>query len=396
MPSNDPSATHKAASNPSGGAPLVFSRNAATSDAVTAKEPAHNSPQNNLGALLRDARNSKGLSPGDLAQSLNLDLRIVELIEANRLDEAPEPIYVRAYLKHWAGLLDTDAAQLLAAFEAQRTINPRTESLNTHARAPLDVMSSRKATHTPHHNPQARGGRVWGWLATVLIIAGVITVAVFALPSAWQQRIASLIGLPQSQNTRLIAPQSSAEPAPIAIDIPMNGAVSTPNASAPAAGSSPSALPAAAPTEAIPATNRSTESSQTALSGGLPPPPPFGAQESPGLNPTTQAQANPPAANAADSAPNLPAPAPATAADNNLVIKANSADCWVEVQDAKGKRLIYDVLKKGSERSLPGAGPFSVILGNPAAVTVLWKGEPVKLGAPNTTTGVVRTKVGGP
>ncbi|OYY31851.1 MAG: hypothetical protein B7Y58_10700, partial [Halothiobacillus sp. 35-54-62] len=86
---------------------------------------------------------------------------------------------------------------------------------------------------------------------------------------------------------------------------------------------------------------------------------------------------------------------PAVPVDNHLVITANSADCWVEVQDAKGKRLVYDVLKKGSERSLSGAGPFTVILGNPSAVTVLWKGEPVKLGAPNTTTGVVRTQVGG-
>jgi cytoskeleton protein RodZ len=146
------------------------------------------------------------------------------------------------------------------------------------------------------------------------------------------------------------------------------------------------------------ATNGSTESSPAPLSAGLPPPPPFGAQESPALNSTAQAAATPP-----DSAPNLQTPAqaapkataPANPADNNLVIKANSADCWVEVQDAKGKRLIYDVLKKGSERTLPGAGPFSVILGNPAAVTVLWKGEPVKLGVPNTPTGVVRTKVGG-
>jgi cytoskeleton protein RodZ len=270
----------------------VFSRNAVTSDAVATQDLSHNSPNNppnnSLGALLRDARARKGLSPGDLAQSLNLDLRIVELIEANRLDEAPEPIYVRAYLKHWASLLDTDAAQLLAAFEAQRTINPRADSLNTHARAPLDVMSSRKTTHSTHHNPRARGGRLWGWLATLLIIAGALTVAALALPSAWQQRIGSLIGFPQSQNTSLISPPSSAEQAPIAIEIPMSGAVNAPNASAPAATLSPSAPPAAVPLNTITTTNGSTESSRAPLSAGLPPPPPFGAQESPALNSTAQ------------------------------------------------------------------------------------------------------------
>ncbi|OYY38363.1 MAG: hypothetical protein B7Y58_05820 [Halothiobacillus sp. 35-54-62] len=130
MSSKDPSALPSSHN----GAPLPFSRNAITPDAVATPDLSSQS----VGALLRDARTRKGLSPGDLAQSLNLDLRIVELIEANRLDEAPEPIYVRAYLKHWAGLLDIDGAQLLAAFEAQRSINPRTDSVNTHARAPLD------------------------------------------------------------------------------------------------------------------------------------------------------------------------------------------------------------------------------------------------------------------
>lgn len=383
MSSTDPSTPSHS------GAPLVFSRNAVPPEAVATPDLSHKS----VGALLRDARTLKGLSPGDLAQSLNLDLRIVELIEANRLDEAPEPIYVRAYLKHWASVLDTDSGQLLAAFEAQRSLNPRTDSLNTHARAPLDVLSNRKTTHTTHRNPRARGGRLWGWLVTTLIIAGALTVAAFALPSAWQQRIGSLFGLPAGQSTSLLSSPSGSERTPLAVEIPMKAATQIP-ALAPEA----TQPPASVPLDATPATISPTVQGTASLSAGLPPPPPFGAQEPPVPNVGIATTATPAGSAANPPTPEPAAPqarAPANSADNTLVIKANTADCWVEVQDAKGKRLIYDVLKKGNERTLSGAGPFTVILGNPSAVTVLWQGAPVKLGTPNTTTGVVRTKVGG-
>lgn len=389
MSSKDPSALPSSHN----GAPLPFSRNAITPDAVATPDLSSQS----VGALLRDARTRKGLSPGDLAQSLNLDLRIVELIEANRLDEAPEPIYVRAYLKHWAGLLDIDGAQLLAAFEAQRSINPRTDSVNTHARAPLDMMPSRKTSRTAHRNPRARGGRLWGWLVTVLIVAGALTVAALALPSAWQQRISSLLGMSSAQNTHLISPQLGSGQAPIAIEIPMKAAGTEAASEAPQSPPMVSTM-AGSPQDTTPATNGLTEPGNPPQSSELPPPPPLGAQATPALNPsaaTTTAPVNS-ATNLQTPTPAAPQTAPpAVPVDNHLVITANSADCWVEVQDAKGKRLVYDVLKKGSERSLSGAGPFTVILGNPSAVTVLWKGEPVKLGAPNTTTGVVRTQVGG-
>ncbi len=390
MSSKDPSAS----APPHNGAPLPFSRNAITTEAEATPDLSHKS----VGALLRDARTRKGLSPADLAQSLNLDLRIVELIEANRLDEAPEPIYVRAYLKHWASVLNTDSAQLLAAFEAQRTINPRTDSLNTHARAPLDVMSSRKTTHTAHRNPRARGGRLWGWLVTVLIIAGALTVAALALPNAWQQRLGSLIGLPSGQSTSLLSPPSGAGRTPLTVEIPMKAATTDTPSVAPESTQATGAPPASAPLDTIPATNGATAQGNTPRSMELPPPPPFGAQQTPALNSGAATTATPAESTANPPTPEQAAaqsPAPANPTDNNLVIKANNADCWVEVRDTQGKRLIYDVLKKGSERTLSGAGPFTVILGNPSAVTVLWKGEPVKLGTPNTTTGVVRTKVGG-
>lgn len=380
MRSNDSSTSPSTQGN----APLVFGQNAATVDTSAPRG------SQSVGALLREARVQKGLSPSDLAQSLNLDLRIVEHLEADRLDEAPAAIYVRAYLKHWAEQLNINAAPLLAAFEAQRTKDARLDSVNTHARAPLDIMASRKPTHSAHRSPRAKNGRIWGWLVTLLLVAGVLTVIAFALPSAWQQKISSTLGLSAANNSGGGTAHILPTQAPIAIEVPIR---------APAEGSPAAAqnLPASTtPTEPAP-----IEPQTTPLSAGLPPPPALTAAEPTTVHPadaaTSQLTNNSAASpTPAEPSPTQTAPAPvASAADQTLVIKANSADCWVEVTNAQGKRLIYDVLKKGSERSLPGPGPFTVILGNPNAVTVTWQGAPVKLGTPNATTGVVRTKVGG-
>ncbi|MEO8016608.1 MAG: RodZ domain-containing protein [Pseudomonadota bacterium] len=47
-----------------------------------------------------------------------------------------------------------------------------------------------------------------------------------------------------------------------------------------------------------------------------------------------------------------------------------SNDSWVEVYDARGERLFYDVASAGSVQSVSGRGPLRVVLGNASAVTV--------------------------
>jgi cytoskeleton protein RodZ len=45
-------------------------------------------------------------------------------------------------------------------------------------------------------------------------------------------------------------------------------------------------------------------------------------------------------------------------------------DSWVEVYDARGERLFYDVASAGSAHSVSGRGPLRVVLGNAGGVTV--------------------------
>lgn len=61
------------------------------------------------------------------------------------------------------------------------------------------------------------------------------------------------------------------------------------------------------------------------------------------------------------------APAPVRETRLNLSL---SNDSWVEVYDARGERLFYDVASAGSVQSVSGRGPLRVVLGNAAGVTV--------------------------
>jgi cytoskeleton protein RodZ len=52
-------------------------------------------------------------------------------------------------------------------------------------------------------------------------------------------------------------------------------------------------------------------------------------------------------------------------------------DSWVEIEDAAGERLEFDLLRAGQSRDYGGVPPFRLLLGRGSAVGVLLNGEPV-------------------
>ncbi len=109
----------------------------------------------------------------------------------------------------------------------------------------------------------------------------------------------------------------------------------------------------------------------------LPPPavpPESEPAASPGLRaPSTSDRSTVQAPVAAAGAASQPTPAaPARAAQLTLTF---AADSWVEVYDANGARLFYDVGAADTERTLSGPAPLRVVLGNPAGVAVAVNGR---------------------
>jgi len=71
-----------------------------------------------------------------------------------------------------------------------------------------------------------------------------------------------------------------------------------------------------------------------------------------------------------------------------------SADSWIEVYDAAGQTVLYDLGKAGTQRPVSGAAPLNVTLGNAPAVAMDVHGRPAVLPAADAGGTVTHFEVG--
>jgi cytoskeleton protein RodZ len=68
--------------------------------------------------------------------------------------------------------------------------------------------------------------------------------------------------------------------------------------------------------------------------------------------------------------------APQSVADGQLLLLVTyTGDCWTEITDASGRRLLFALGKDGRTVELSGAEPFNALFGNPGNVSLQVNGE---------------------
>jgi cytoskeleton protein RodZ len=92
-----------------------------------------------------------------------------------------------------------------------------------------------------------------------------------------------------------------------------------------------------------------------------------------------------PAASAALSEP----PAAAVAAAPGVVRFRVDRDAWIEVKDRDGNRIMNQLVKAGTEKSVQGEAPLQLVVGAASGVKVEWNGQPVDI-VPFTKVDVAR------
>lgn len=75
------------------------------------------------------------------------------------------------------------------------------------------------------------------------------------------------------------------------------------------------------------------------------------------------------------------------------IVLNSSADAWVEVLDAGGARLYYNLVRPGNEVRITGKRPYALVIGNAPAVRLTFDGKQIDL-APLARDGVVKTSLG--
>ncbi|MES1982120.1 MAG: RodZ domain-containing protein [Pseudomonadota bacterium] len=306
--------------------------------------PHDNAPLFSVGSALREARVRQGLSVAEVSNRIKFAPRQIEALEADDFANLPEIAFVRGFVRSYARSLQLDPVSLLAALPRPPT-QPGPSATAAMAEVPYsDNTLSSKSNLI--------------WLTAALIIAVLLVIFVWLLyggssnPAARSQLKVEALNLPE------VLPLSA---------VP-DGTVS-------------SSVAAVSTDSAISAT----------LNAGL--------RNRPPANNAAPAQV---AASAASAPlPRAAPPAPATVASsvapaaNNAAGLANvirltfDEDSWVEIKDKTGNTLLSQLSLRGSEQTLGGQAPFTVVIGHANGVHLYYKGQPVDL-KPYTKVAVAR------
>jgi cytoskeleton protein RodZ len=88
--------------------------------------------------------------------------------------------------------------------------------------------------------------------------------------------------------------------------------------------------------------------------------------------------------------------APQSVEDGQLLLLVTyTGDCWTEITDASGRRLLFSLGKDGRTVELSGAEPFNVLFGNPGNVSLQVNGEEFALPPTNRPDRPMRLTISG-
>ncbi|KTS72382.1 cytoskeleton protein RodZ [Pantoea stewartii] len=313
-----------------------------------------NSAVHSTGARLRIAREQMGLTQQNVAERLCLKLSTVRDIEEDKSPADLASTFLRGYIRSYARLVHIPEEELLPMMAKQTPVRA----------AKIEPMQS--------FSLGKRRKKRDGWL---MIFTWLVVFVVVGLTGAWwwqnhkasQDELVSMAdqngssgdnsqSIPLGQNS-----SSSSAPADNSTSVPLTSGNSAANP-APANSGTAASTPAEND-NANAATSSSAENN---------------AVVSPSQAPVENTTA-PTSSNATQPMPVGAAAVSEPAADPNAVVMTFTADCWLEVSDATGKKLFSGIQRSGGKLSLSGTAPYRLKIGAPAAVHVEYQNKPVDL-----------------
>ncbi|RUO41683.1 hypothetical protein CWE22_05870 [Pseudidiomarina aestuarii] len=322
------------------------------------------------GTLLRKAREARGLSQQQLADSLRLRVVIVQYMETDAFDKLASPTFVRGYLRSLSKALETDPAPIFEAFEKMGFDVPTNNNVK------LQSFSKRKVRERSDFQLK------WISYALIIIVIG-LAVAWWAQQSdfSWDTIFGS-DDAPSSSEFR-----ASQEDGRIAVS-------NRPSNSASSATSVDEEQGTIADGEAEPVLESDVQASDLSTASMQEVQPDSGAAVEADEQPATVdtaietamdtaiiAPAATPAVDATEMAEDEPAidTAATSPADTDTLTMVFSDRCWIRVIDATGETIAIGEKVMGYEMPLTGTAPFDIILCKPEAVTLTYNGESVDL-----------------
>ena len=335
------------------------------------------------GAALRAARNAMGYSVAEVAARLKVPTNVVENIEADKFDALRAKVFIRAYIRSYADLVQLDPNAMLWAYDQntdpeQQSPETKTRPLSTVRRVLVDLVRMPR-------------GQSWVFAGTVILIAALAGVFLWL---AWPSDVpiaSAVVGQPNGEASQQVSiADEMPRDFPVAAELPAsfsdqpapNGpAESAPNGPAESVptGPSDSALDdPAEPAPSEPAEPAPNEPIEPASGDPTPVPVPG---DPPGDLPTgpTEGVLDGLTEDVSAQPVILSNPLTYVPGDDHELVFRFTDDCWVQVLDASGSLLHEDLERAEGELELRGDAPFTITLGYAPGVQLEYNGERVML-----------------
>lgn len=287
------------------------------------------------GKILKEARKLKTMSIEDVARSINVSADIIESIESSSTVGLPPPTFVQGYLRAYARHVEVSVEQVLQDFA--RAVPHKSESeLQARSSLPKEASS---------HSPLFK-------MLTRVILFIIVFVILFGIYRYYTDKVDRFAADEASQAERLVSGS----------DLVGSGDTEIPE---------------------IQQRARMTDDGELIVESEA-------VQRESSLLQQEQAEYDSLASSledniekavslfSDDTAVSDPSPEPVMSRDDRLTIYTDQ-DSWVEISDAAGTSLFYNLLKEGSKRNFEGAAPFDVFIGNAPAVELQVNGVDIEM-----------------
>ncbi|HHX8460168.1 TPA: cytoskeleton protein RodZ [Vibrio diabolicus] len=285
------------------------------------------------GTLLKNKRESLGMSQKQVADRLRLRVSVIEDIENNRFESQQVATFTRGYLRSYAKFVGLDEKMVLTALEQTADAQPQEQE--------IEMQSFSRKTKDEKHNSR------------IMLLTWVIGLVIIGISAAWWWQ-----NQQENSLTKEVTDSSVEAPKPTAqelVDIDLMTAEE---------------LIASTPEDVVSTSNDVVETSEVPVEQGSDPL--LAETEN-----TTSVDSEEPVAVIETAEEEQPAPV--VPEGMTLLTMKFKADCWIQVKDTNGKTLVSGTHKPGQDVELTGKAPFKVILGAPEGVTMTFASEPVDL-----------------
>ena len=336
-----------------------------------------------IGERLKAERERRGISTQKAADDMHLDAWVIEALEAGDYARIGPSVYAKGYLRKYASTLGVTTGEVAMGAD-KPAAGPR---------PPVMRVSS---------TPGPAAGPALGLLVPLigLLIVSIVAAVLYYRPwrghssgTAASAHAAAGASNPAGDSIPLGASNSAGVPSPASSSGPASAATGGPRAaslapsseSAPSAGAqSGAAQSGAAPSGAAPSTDsrEAAETNEMAIANQN--------ATSTGYVQTAQRTLASPSRESAPS----PGAAPLRGAGPARLRLSFSADSWVDVQDASGRRVFAGQGRANSVKTVAGLAPLKVYLGYASGVQLEVNDHAVAIGRQFVSGDVARFEAG--